>query len=381
MQQQTVSENQNGMQPLHPMPDQEQVWKNYERKPIPFDQAYDQVMGHHKLDGLREDVPIVGLRSWCFTTDDGKTMGLRRLPLPGRRGSDNVHPLRHRAWSQLCGRAGNLPADYLIRLPAKLQMACVNFDLAKANKDALLRLAGGEARALLSSRYAPVDDRDYLAMVADTLAATGYRNDAMVRVVASGPHTVLRVTIPNDRREFKKGDAMEYGIDIGNSELGMRSVQVTPITYRLVCLNGMRAWQSEAAHRMRHVGDPERIRETLQDAIPVAFSEARGDFDLWEKATERLIDDAFAEIESLHSFGFNKLEREQVAKQLVADNDLPGRNLIEQLKGASTNVYEMANAITATARERGTGEEGRVRIEARLNMEEAGHVYLRRRAA
>ena len=29
------------------------------------------------------------------------------------------------------------------------------------------------------------------------------------------------------------------------SEVGLRSVQVTPITHRLICTNGMRAWRSE----------------------------------------------------------------------------------------------------------------------------------------
>lgn len=54
----------------------------------------------------------------------------------------------------------------------------------------------------------------------------------------------------------------------------------------------MRAWRSEAAVRMRHVGDTKRLTEQLRDAIPVAFAEARGDIERWRRATEVLIDNA-----------------------------------------------------------------------------------------
>ena len=373
-----------GLQPLSPLPDQTQRWVDFGQDPIPFEEGYRRVMEHHEEDGARQDIPINGLRSWWFVAL-GSLMGMRKIPLPGR-GNDVVVPLRRLAWQQLCGKI-DAPADYLSRMPSKVQLSCVNWDLSKQSKDALLRTARGEGRALLSSRYAAIDDAMYLDVVNDVLHAAGYRNDALVRVVASGPHTVLRVTIPNDAKAIKRNDPIEYGIDIGNSELGMRSVQITPVTYRLVCLNGMRSWRSEATRRMRHVGDVGRLRETLEDAVPVAIAEAKGDFDLWHKATERLIDDAFAEIESLQSFGFSKPEREAVGRQLAADNDLDGRNLAEMLKHTSTSVYDVANAITASAKGRGVKETDddrdgvSVRVESRLRFEELGSDYLRRRAA
>jgi len=369
----------NGMNPLVPRPDQSQLWRSYEKTPIPFDQAYEQVMEHHRADGERRDIPINGLRSWAFGSLDGTTMAIRPLPLPGRK-HDVVVPIRSLAWRHLCGRI-DAPVDYLSRMPAKVQMACVNWDLSKVDKDALLRIAGNEARAMLSDRYAPIDDVFYLDLVNETLKTAGYRDDALVRVVASGPQTIVRVTIPNDAIEVKKGDAIEHGIDIGNSELGMRSVQVTPITYRLVCTNGARAWKSEATHRMRHVGDPARLREQLADAVPVAFAEAKGTLDKWHKATERLIDNALEEIEGLHSFGLNKPEREAIGRQLVADTGLPGRNLTEQLMGTRVSVFDMANAITAYARNRGAGEDNSVRVESRLHLEEVGAEYLHRKVA
>ncbi len=133
----------------------------------------------------------------------------------------------------------------------------------------------------MSERYAALDDELVLNMIADCLDRSGYGDDAMVRAISTGPHTVLRVTLPGEGRAVKVGDVIEHGIDIANSELGLRSVQVTPVTYRLVCSNGMRSWKSEATMRMRHVGDPDRLADQLRDAIPVAFAEARGDLDRW----------------------------------------------------------------------------------------------------
>lgn len=363
---------------LVPEADEQQLWITYGDSPIGFEDAYQKVLGHHERDGERQDYQISGLRSWAFgpAGKDDPRMAIWQLPIAGRKNVVTL-PLRVNAWSQLCAKLA-LPADYLVRIPAKLQMACVNYDLARNKKDALARTAGGSVRALLGARYAPMDDDHYLQVVSDVLSAAGYRNDAMVRVVATGPQTVLRVTVPTGAKVIR-GATMEFGIDIGNSELGLRSVQVTPVTYNLVCTNGMRAWRSEATHRLRHVGDPNRLKEALEDAVPVAFAEASGDLDRWQKATESFIDDALSEIEGLRSFGFSKPECETIGHQLVADSGLTGPNLQETLRDASTTVFDVANAITAVGKNRLTGEDDLVKVEARLRFEDAGHDYLHRR--
>lgn len=155
-------------------------------------------------------------------------------------------------------------------------------------------------------------------------------------------------------------------------------MQITPITYRLVCTNGMRAWRSEAAVRMRHVGDPKRLHEQLRDAIPVAFAEARGDLDRWRKATEVLIDNALEEIEALRAFGLGQAEVQAVGRELATANGLlptssSAQTITDALK-VPTTVYDMANAITSVAR---THDD----VAARLTLEEQGHRYLSRRAA
>ena len=279
--------------PLQPRPDQAERWIAHDA-PVPFDVAAEAILEAHRQDGDRDDVVAHQLRTWAFGSSDGETMELTRVPFDGRPEGEPM-PLRELAFGQLCGRIG-APSHYIRSLPMRLQVACMNWGMVRQQFPALLRLAGSEVRAVLSDRYATADDQLLLEMVGDTLDKTGYREDALVRAVAVGPHTLLRITLPNEGTPVKVGDVIEHGIDIGNSELGLRSVQVTPITHRLVCLNGMRAWRSEAAVRMRHIGDPGRLRDQLQDAIPVAFAEARGDIERWKRAVDLFVDSALDEI-------------------------------------------------------------------------------------
>lgn len=356
---------------LSPRPDQPERWFA-QRNPIPFDDAVEVIAGAHAQDGPRRDVVAQRLDTFAFGSTDDETMQLVRVPFAGRHVGEPM-PLRDLAFSQLCNRIG-APAPYIRGLPSRLQIANVNWGLAQQGSPALLRFAGPEVRAVVSDRYAAMDDHLVLEMVSDTLDRLGYRQDAMVRSVATGPHTVLRITLPEEGQPVKVGDVIEHGIDVANSELGLRSVQITPVTYRLVCLNGMRAWKSEAALRMRHIGDPDRLREQLRDAIPVAFAEARGDIDRWKRAVDVLLDSALEEIESLRGFGLSVNEVQGVGRQLVDDRaQLPESTGVESIRSllerTPTTAYEVANAITATARERGN-------TAARLGLEEVGHRYL-----
>jgi len=129
--------------------------------------------------------------------------------------------------------------------------------------------------------------------------------------------------------------------------------------------------------RMRHVGDPKRLHEQLRDAVPVAFAEARGDIEKWRRASEFLIDEALEEIEGLRTLGLGQNEVQAVGRELALTNGLlpassSAQTITEALK-VPTTAYDVANAITAVARDRGE-------VAARLTMEEAGHRYLSRRA-
>lgn len=356
--------------PLQPRPDQRDIWLRH-GEAMSFRAASTDILIQHHLHGARADITTADLRGWAFGSGDGATMQLVALPLEGR---DTGAPmaLREHAFGQLATKLG-VPGSYIRELPGKLQVVNMNYAISRRPAPALLRLAGGEVRAVLSQRYAPIDDATLFEIVDEVLVRAGLRREALVRASATGLSTVHRITIPSKGVAVKKNDVIEHGIDIANSEVGLRSVQVNAVTYRLVCSNGLRAWNTEGGSRVRHIGDPARLRDLLHDAIPIALAEARGDLERWKLAVERLVDDAFHEVEALRAFGIGGAEMKAVARVIAAESGLDvdrreDAQITEALRGTRSTVFDVANSITALAKQRN--------VAARLALEESAHRYL-----
>jgi len=62
----------------------------------------------------------------------------------------------------------------------------------------------------------------------------------------------LKVVNPRLEAEVNKGDVVQAGIVISNSEVGLGSVSVMPLIFRLVCLNGMIV--QDYGQRKYHIG-------------------------------------------------------------------------------------------------------------------------------
>ena len=137
-----------------------------------------------------------------------------------------------------------IPAPYYERMRAEnpgLLMANVNGWFQQSpDTRRMVRTLDGTARAILSDRYRRIDNYE----VAQT--------------------------------EVVPGDIVQAGILISNSEVGMGSVSVKPLIYRLVCTNGMVA---DVGVGKRHVG---RINESVD-----------GDFGIFRDETIEADDRAF----------------------------------------------------------------------------------------
>ena len=354
--------------PLHPRPDQPERWIAH-AKPIAFVEAARLVCAAHEQDGATEELTVRDLRA-CRV---GGARGVLQLVVPssakGRAG--RRLPVRDIAFRQLCGWGG-VPAAFARDLPRRLQLDTLAWGLSRAHRPALLRLAGGEVRCVVSDRYAALDDAQVLDVVGDVLRGAGLESAAQVRATAVGPTTIVRVTLPNEGVAVRAGDVIEWGFDLGNSELGLRSVQVTPLTVRLVCTNGMRTWTAGERLRLRHAGDPGSLREHLRVVVPRALEAARADIATWTRAANRPIDSAEDELASLGRFGLTAAVVAAVGRELARES---GRDPdAERAVDGRTWVYDVANAITATARQERS-------VDARLALEEAAARYLAARAA
>lgn len=103
-------------------------------------------------------------------------------------------------------------------------------------------------RAVLSSSYRRLDSYDMCQAVLPILV------DKKFEVVSSeitSTRLYLKALTPKIQTEIKKGDVVQYGLVISNSDVGAGSVRVEPLIYRLVCQNGL---ISNTAMRKFHVG-------------------------------------------------------------------------------------------------------------------------------
>jgi hypothetical protein len=164
--------------------------------------------------------------------------------------NDNAH-------QQIGGRLG-IPRKYYTRMAAdapELLVSNVRHWFTSEPEQRMFRTLGGDLRAVLSNRYRRLDNVDLLEHIYPELA----KIDGLEFFVTSlTPEKMfIRATLPRLTAEIKKGDAVQAGVEISNSEIGHGSLQVKPYILRLVCLNGM---TTQVALRKYHTGA--RIEES-----------------------------------------------------------------------------------------------------------------------
>src|SRR6185503_4524409 len=155
------------------------------------------------------------------------------------------------------GKWSSIPAPYYDRMredaPALLS-ANVNHWLRQTKETRLVRTLDGTARAFLSNRYRTIDNFDVANATLPVLMNESKKLGSIE--VASCDVTekrlYIKVTSKRLTYEVKKGDVVQAGIVISNSEVGKGSVRIEPFLYRLICLNG--AIIEDSAVRKFHLG-------------------------------------------------------------------------------------------------------------------------------
>lgn len=97
--------------------------------------------------------------------------------------------------------------------------------------------AGQVARALLSERYRRIDNMEIATAVLPLFAGNNQYEVMSCEVTENR----LYLKVVNHRLEMEvgKGDIVQAGVMISNSEVGLGAVSIQPLVYRLVCTNGM----------------------------------------------------------------------------------------------------------------------------------------------
>jgi hypothetical protein len=300
-----------------------------------FDAAAQKIVDAHLNDGDPRDLPVMDLRSWGVIPADG------RFALAPLAKHHAPMILRTAAFSNLTSRLG-APPDFIRKLPAPLQLANMNWLLTSQadSMPAMLRLRGDEVSAVVSDRYAPLDAPELLDAVREALVKHGALEEVRVKSIATGLVDVVRLVFPSATAAVKVGDVSALGVDISTSSFARSSLHVRGLVWRLKCTNGLRVAESRGSFSFRHIGDSQRLRDGIAEAIPSALMEARGTMAKWKNAVTVMVEDVAGMIERLRDLTIP--EKKAVESELKKDLGVP------ELP-AHVPLYDLVNAVTATA--------------------------------
>lgn len=335
----TISPTTNGTRsmpsPLGVLPDMAPSWRNLA---VDYDVAAHTIVEAHAKDGQADDVPVLDLRTWGVVPLDGK-FGL--APLARHHAP---MPMRATAFSNLMAKL-NAPADFVRdRLPMPLQLATTNWLLQQQERavPSVLRTRAGELTALVSDRYAPLDAEELFQVVRDVLVQQDALDRVEVKSIATGVVDVMRLVFPAETAAVKVGDVTALGIDISSSSFGKSAVHIRGLLWRLRCTNGLRVAEGAGAYSFRHVGDVDRLKACIADAIPSALVIARGTLGRWKQAVDVMVEKVAEQIAQLGDL--THAERELVEAEVTKE---AGVHALPE----HVDLYSFLNGITAAARE------------------------------
>ena len=129
----------------------------------------------------------------------------------------------------------------------------------------MLRVLDGNVRAFLSNRYQRIDNYDLLSALMPVFSEfPGLRFESNFM---SSREMFLKVFWPGNQKEVKKGDIIQAGCVIRNSETGFASTSVKPMSLRLWCTNGAThdEYGTKKVHRGKRIDVSETSYELFTD--------------------------------------------------------------------------------------------------------------------
>jgi len=180
-----------------------------------------------------------------------------------------MFPARETAHAQIAELV-DIPKAYYDRLRSQAPNLFdynVNFWLSTNTSNRLVRTLDGQARAVLSGKYRPLDNYDLAEAALPVLQDRGFE---IVSCEITEKRFFLKAVTPRIQGEVKRGDLVQAGLSISNSEIGEGTLKIDPMLYFLVCTNGMITPDSRV--KKYHVG---RAVDGLDNAMEFFRSETR----------------------------------------------------------------------------------------------------------
>ncbi len=255
------------------------------------------------------------------------------------------------------GSALGIPSKYYDKMQAEMPSLLaenVNSWLRTRDTRQTIRTLDGSARAFLSDRYRRIDNAEIAAVTLPILAEIDGVQIESCEITENRMY--LKAVNKRLEAEVVPGDIVQAGIMISNSEVGLGSVAVMPLVYRLVCTNGMVV--NDLGEKKYHIGreqgntwelfsdetmaaDDQAFMLKLRDIVRGATEAARfgSIVDRLREAADIRITGRVPEVVELagERFGFTKPEQDGILEHLIA--------------GSSLSMYGLSNAITRASQD------------------------------
>ena len=232
----------------------------------------------------------------------------------------------------------------------------VNGWFAKAPERRMVRVLDGRIRAFLSDRYRRLDNLELCAAVLPVIQAMKGADIESCEVTDT--HMYIKVINKKLKAEVSVGDVVQAGFCISNSEVGLGSLKVEPLIFRLVCKNGLIV--KDYTQKKYHVG---RQVEAEEDAAYELYSDetlAQDDKAFFMKVQDTVrcaVDEARFQltVDKMRAAMQIPLARDPVQEvELLADKFMLSQNergdVLRQLfMGRDNSLYGLINAVTAAS--------------------------------
>ena len=307
---------------------------------------------------------ITDTRYLDFKTDEDGRASLS-LDIKGELQTFGVDELAHKQIAQRL----MIPYRYYQKMQveqSELLDTNVNTWLKYAPERRMIRTLDGSVRAFLSDRYRRLDNLELCEAVLPIIKDMPGAEITSCDVTPD--HMYLKVINKKLKEEVSTGDVVQAGFVISNSEVGLGSVKVEPLIYRIVCKNGLIL--KDYTQKKYHVGkqvdgdsayelysdetlraDDHAFFMKVQDTVKVAADGARFAMavdKLKESMDIPLGKDPVKEVELLADrYQLNQNERGDVLRQLFMSGDNSRYGLLNAVTAASqlASSYERATDL------------------------------------
>jgi hypothetical protein len=309
--------------------------------------------------GAKRD--FVATTNRLHMTGPGSDRGAVRLELSldSRTEDFSVMPHTHQ---QIASRL-DIPKRYYDRMLSEspwLLADNVNHWFDHKTETRMLRTMDGRARAFLSDRYRPLDNADLATAVLPALAEQELK---IVSCEVTDTKLYIKAVSPRVQGEVNLGDVVQAGVVISNSEVGLGSLLIQGLLYRLACLNGM--IRNDANMRKFHTGSrhsagEDGVRAFLSDEAIKASDTAvwLQVRDLTKAALEQSHFNRY--LEELREAAGQRIEGsvgkvvELTQKHLGLTGEEGDSVLKHLIEGGDLSRWGLANAVTRTAQDVGS---------------------------